>query len=53
MEGGEVKNLKQLLINLAIVFAALSLFGWLACTGESYPVRYPKTVTVTVPFSVP
>lgn len=48
-----MKALKEFLIILLIGFAALNLFGWLFATGESYPVPIPKTVTVTVPFSVP
>lgn len=48
-----MKEFKQLLINLAIGFVALNIFGVLFCTGESYPVPTPKTVTVTVPFSIP
>ena len=48
-----MKNLKQFLINLALGFVALNIFGMLFCTGESFPVLVPKTVTVTVPYSVP
>lgn len=48
-----MKNLKQFLINLAIGFAALNLFGWAFCRGESFKVPTPQTVVITVPFSVP
>lgn len=51
--GYTVKNLKQFLVNLAAGFVALNIFGALLCTGESFPVPVPKTVTVTVPYSVP
>ena len=33
-----------------VAFAVAVIFG---STGESYPHPVPKTVTVTVPFSVP
>lgn len=48
-----MKNLKQFCINLLVGFALLNVFGWLFCTGESFPVPVPKTVTFTVPFSIP
>jgi hypothetical protein len=48
-----MKNIKQFLLNLAIGFVALNLFGWAFCTGESFPLPIPQTVTITVPFSVP
>lgn len=48
-----MKNFKQLLVNLAIGFVALNIFGVLFCTGESFPVPISKTVTVTLPSSVP
>jgi hypothetical protein len=48
-----MKNFKQFLINLALGFVALNIFGVLFCTGESFPVPVSKTVTVTMPSSVP
>lgn len=32
-----MKSFKQFLINLAIGFVALNIFGALFCTGESFP----------------
>ena len=48
-----MKQIKQCLINLALGFVALCLLALLCATGESFPVPIPKTVTVTVPFSLP
>lgn len=48
-----MKNFKQFLINLALGFVALNIFGVLFCTGESFRVPVPKTVTVTLPYSAP
>lgn len=47
-----MKQLKQFLINLAVGFVLLNIFGALFLRGEAYPQPVPKTVTVTVPFSV-
>jgi hypothetical protein len=32
-----MKSLMKFLLTLILGFAALNLFGWLFCTGESYP----------------
>ena len=47
-----MKQLKQCLLNLAVGFVPLSIFGALFLTGESFHHPVPKTVTVTVPSSV-
>jgi hypothetical protein len=41
--------------NLAVVAVFIAFIGAVIYggTGESFPVPLPKTVTVTVPFSVP
>jgi hypothetical protein len=51
-----MKNLLQFLLTLILGFAALNLFGWLFCTGESYPPpKYDNVLvyTVRVPASSP
>jgi len=48
-----VNNIKQFIINLALGFVALNLFGWVFCTGESFLAPIPKTTTITVPFNAP
>ena len=48
-----MKQIKQFIINLALGFVALNIFGALFCTGSAYPFPVPQTTTVTVPFSVP
>ena len=44
--------MKQFLINLAVGFVLLNIFGALFLRGEAYPFPVPKTTTVIVPFSV-
>lgn len=48
-----MKQLKQFLINLALGFVALNIFGALFLTGKSSPPPVRKPMTVTVPFSIP
>jgi hypothetical protein len=47
-----VKKLKQALGYLALWCCGLGVFA-LASLGDSHPVPIPKTITVTMPFSVP
>lgn len=44
-----MKNFKQFLINLAIGFVALNIFGVLFCAGESFPPpKYDNVLVYTV-----
>lgn len=38
-------NVKKRFINLTVGFVIVNLFGWLLCTGESYPVPKPDHFT--------
>ena len=44
--------MKQFLLNLAVGFVLLNIFGALFLRGESFSHPVPKTTTVIVPFSV-